>query len=125
MVARDLVVKFTQMAADWLDRVARHRSTIGAKGRTCVHVIEPANEPPELHLVEETSFKDQAGHGQRRNDPLADAIAWMIASAKNRAENGAGGTFRLESSDKNGVVTFVKLIETTIITGADIDDAAR
>lgn len=116
MADRSVISRFTEIAARWLSRVANHRSTIKAKGRTCVHVIEPANEPPELHLVEETSFKDQSGHGRNRTDPLEDAIEWLRRSARNRKDNGASGSFRLESSDKNGVVTFVKIIETTIVT---------
>lgn len=113
---------FTTAATRWIAEVTEHRKRIRAHGKVTTKIVDPGNgQPPELHLEEETTFKPGPGLGKFR-DPLDAALAWLTKSARNRAANGGNGTFRIESSDRNGIVTFARIIETTIISGGTLDE---
>jgi hypothetical protein len=102
------------IATKWIDAASEHRKASGVRGRVGVTIMDSAVAPKELHLIEETVFYAGPGKGQYR-DPLAAAMDWVRKSAKNRRENGANGTIRIETNDKNGIVTIAKVIETTVI----------
>jgi len=98
------------LAADWVRRVAAHRAAAGVYGRVTADVIAtPAGA--EVHLVEETTFKAAAG----RPDPLGAALGWLATQSARRSAFGSTGSGRVEFSDAGGVVTFARVVETTVI----------
>lgn len=95
-----------QIAAAWLTAVRAHRRDVRAFGRVQAAIVSvPDGE--ELHLTEETTFK--------QGDPLADAQAWLEARRVDREANGASGKLNLDSDAKGGRTTWAKVTETTVI----------
>lgn len=117
---------FAAIAADWLRKVTAHRRAIRALGHVTTKVTDPGDgkNVPELHLIEETTFKPGPS-SDPHEDPLEAALVWLAKSRESRKEHGTTGTFRIEVSDVNGIVTFARLNETTIISARSLDDARR
>lgn len=97
-------------AIAWLAAVSAHRRSQGAYGKVSIDVHDVPGKPQEIHLIEETSFRET-----KPLDPLDTALAWVKAQKKEHARNGATGKFLIESTEKNGIVTWARVIETTII----------
>lgn len=107
-------VDFGKMAAAWVVQVREHRAAQRVYGKVSAAVIDTP-DGSEIHLTEETTFK--AAKGQPC--PLTQAINWLKARDADRKANDTTGGGRVEYDQKGGVVTWAKVVETTIKSTAN------
>lgn len=119
-----------ELARGWLRAAHVHRTGLGLFGKVGVAVLDtPAGV--ELHLSEETTFKTAPPGADGRADsraakkkawcPLEAALAWIALQAVERKKHGATGKVHLESEQRAGLVSWVKVTETTVIARSRLD----